>query len=95
MHLKFGQTRVRLKMKEYGCDTHILSSLDDIAWLFNIRGNDIAYCPLVLSYAIVYNDSVELFADTSKFSDTLLQLFAQQQIILHPYEENYDTESQI
>ena len=42
-------TRVRLKMKEYGCDTHILSSLDDIAWLFNIRGNDIAYCPLVLS----------------------------------------------
>ena len=30
-------TRVRLKMKEYGCDTHILSSLDDIAWLFNIR----------------------------------------------------------
>ena len=80
-------TRVRLKMKEYGCDTHILSSLDDIAWLFNIRGNDIAYCPLVLSYAIVYNDSVELFADTSKFSDTLLQLFAQQQIILHPYEE--------
>ena len=53
-------TRVRLKMKEYGCDTHILSSLDDIAWLFNIRGNDIAYCPLVLSYAIVYNDSVEL-----------------------------------
>lgn len=87
-------TRVRLKMKEYGCDTHILSSLDDIAWLFNIRGNDIAYCPLVLSYAIVYNDSVELFADTSKFSDTLLQLFAQQQIILHPYEEIYDTVSQ-
>ena len=87
-------TRVRLKMKEYGCDTHILSSLDDIAWLFNIRGNDIAYCPLVLSYAIVYNDSVELFADISKFSDTLLQLFAQQQIILHPYEEIYDTVSQ-
>ena len=37
--------------------------LDDIAWLFNIRGNDIAYCPLVLSYAIVYNNSVELFAE--------------------------------
>ena len=41
--------RIREKMKENGCNAHILSSLDDIAWLFNIRGNDIAYCPLVLS----------------------------------------------
>ena len=41
--------RIREKMKENGCNAHILSSLDDIAWLLNIRGNDIAYCPLVLS----------------------------------------------
>lgn len=58
--------RIREKMKENGCNAHILSSLDDIAWLFNIRGNDIAYCPLVLSYAIVYNNSVELFAEQAR-----------------------------
>lgn len=85
---------VRKAMVDCKADYFLIPSLDEIAWLFNIRGNDIAYCPLVLSYAIVYNDSVELFADTSKFSDTLLQLFAQQQIILHPYEEIYDTVSQ-
>ena len=54
--------------------------LDDIAWLFNIRGNDIAYCPLVLSYAIVYNNSVELFAEQSENSlKKLVNLLAENQ----------------
>ena len=66
--------RIREIMKENGCNAHVLSSLDDIAWLLNIRGNDIAYCPLVLSYAIVYNNSVELFADIRKFSDDIINL---------------------
>ena len=41
--------RVREKMKEASADVHLLASLDDIAWLLNLRGNDIAYCPLFLS----------------------------------------------
>ena len=54
--------------------------LDDIAWLFNIRGNDIAYCPLVLSYAIVYNNSVELFAEQPEnFLKIIVNLFAENQ----------------
>lgn len=85
--------RVRKKMKENGCNTHVLSSLDDIAWLLNIRGNDIAYCPLVLSYAIVYNNSVELFADRRKFSDEILKLFEQFHVTIHPYEEIYQAVS--
>jgi Xaa-Pro aminopeptidase len=44
---------VRRAMKKYEADVHILSSLDDIAWLLNIRGNDIIYNPVVLSYVIV------------------------------------------
>ena len=56
-------------------------ALDDIAWLFNIRGNDIAYCPLVLSYAIVYNNSVELFAEQPEsFLKNIVNLFAENQI---------------
>ena len=81
--------RIREKMKENGCNAHILSSLDDIAWLFNIRGNDIAYCPLVLSYAIVYNNSVELFADIRKFSDDIINLLAENQVKIYPYEDIY------
>lgn len=55
--------RVREKMEEKGADLHILTSLDDIAWLFNIRGNDVAYCPVVLAYAVIYQDEAILFAD--------------------------------
>lgn len=78
---------VREKMKEKGADTHLLSSLDDIAWLLNIRGNDIAYCPLVLSYLIVYTDHAELFADEQKFDGEILEMFRMNQITVHPYGE--------
>lgn len=44
---------LRKQMETAGADYHLLSSLDDIAWLFNIRGNDIAYNPVVLAYALI------------------------------------------
>ncbi|MFQ7549448.1 MAG: aminopeptidase P family N-terminal domain-containing protein [Blautia marasmi] len=44
---------VRRIMKEEGANTHLLSSLDDIAWLLNIRGNDIECNPVILSYVIL------------------------------------------
>lgn len=78
--------RVREKMKEQGADIHLLTSLDDIAWLLNIRGNDVAYCPLVLSYLILYSDHGELFADEKKFSPKMLADFAENGIALRPYD---------
>ena len=45
--------RVREKMKEQNADIHILTSLYDIAWLFNVRGGDIDHVPVVLSFAAV------------------------------------------
>ena len=44
---------LRAEMKKAHTDLYVLTSLDDIAWLLNIRGNDIAYNPVVLSYVIV------------------------------------------
>ena len=44
---------VRGDMKREGCDLLILSSLDEIAWLLNMRGNDTACCPVALAYAVV------------------------------------------
>lgn len=80
-------TRVREKMHEQGADIHLLTSLDDIAWLLNIRGNDVAYCPLVLSYLILYMDHGELFADEDKFSTEILAALAENGISLRPYDE--------
>ena len=81
--------RVRGKMKEAGAGVHLLSSLDDIAWLLNLRGNDIAYCPLVLSYLLVFEDRAELFADGDKFPDGILASFEEERIILKPYDGVY------
>lgn len=87
--------RVREKMTEYHCDVQVLSSLDDIAWLLNIRGNDIAYCPLVLSYLIVYNEMVELYADKDKFSEDILEVFAENNVKVLPYNDVYQALSEI
>ena len=46
-------TDLRNQMKENGCTVHIITTLDDIAWLFNIRGNDVECNPVVLSYAVM------------------------------------------
>lgn len=87
--------RVRGKMKEAGAGVHLLSSLDDIAWLLNLRGNDIAYCPLVLSYLLVFEDHAELFANVDKFSDGVPASLEEEHIILKPYNEIYRTVSML
>lgn len=86
-------SRVREKMQACGAKIHVLSSLDDIAWMLNIRGSDIEYCPLVLAYAAVYMDHVDLFADERKFSQELRKRFAEDQILLRPYSEIYSAVS--
>lgn len=54
--------RVREKMKEEEASMHILTTLDDIAWLFNIRGNDVESCPVAFAFCVVTMDQVLLFA---------------------------------
>lgn len=87
--------RVREKMKKAGADVHLLSSLDDIAWLLNIRGNDIKYCPLVLSYLMVYENRAYLFADKQKFSEEIMKRFRENNIIVKPYDEVYSAISEL
>lgn len=60
---------VRREMKNMKSEITIISSLEDIAWLFNIRGSDIKYTPLVMSYAIVEEDRALLFVGSEKISN--------------------------
>lgn len=87
--------RIRGKMKQYSADVHLLSSLDDIAWLLNIRGNDIAYCPLVLSYLLVRREGADLFADRSKFSDEIIDQLSENGVEIKPYNEIYTAVSKL
>ena len=67
----------------------VITSLDDIGWLLNIRGNDVEYFPLLLSYAVVGKDGVELYADERKFSDEMKAHFRENHVTLYPYDGIY------
>lgn len=82
--------RVRRAMRDLGADTHLLASLDDIAWLLNIRGGDVAYCPVVLSYLVLYEERGILFADAEKFPAQVKQRLKQDGIEIRPYDEIYE-----
>ncbi|MDO5063113.1 MAG: aminopeptidase P family protein [Peptostreptococcaceae bacterium] len=82
--------RVREKMKEHEADIHILSTLDDIAWLYNVRGDDVAYSPVVLSYTVITHEEVFLFVDESKFNEEILASLAKNKVQLRPYNAIYE-----
>jgi len=61
-------TEVRAVLKKYQAGYHLVSSLDDLAWLFNIRGKDVSYNPVVLSFALISEKEAFLFIDEHKLS---------------------------
>ncbi|NII82198.1 MULTISPECIES: aminopeptidase P family protein [unclassified Pedobacter] len=78
---------VRAALKINGADYHFISSLDDIAWLFNLRGNDVDYNPVVLSFALITPVEVKLFMDKQKLTQTDIETLNQQGVTLRPYAE--------
>lgn len=82
--------RVREKMKESGADVHIIASLDDTCWLLNVRGDDIDFFPLMLSYSIVTMDSMELYVDERKLDDQIRAELAKSNVHIHPYNDIYE-----
>ncbi len=82
--------RVRNAMKEAGANAHIITSLDDTGWLLNVRGDDVEYFPLLLSYTIVKMDSVELYVDERKFNDEIRAEFTKNNVCIHAYNDIYE-----
>lgn len=82
--------RIREEMKACGATTHVLTTLDDICWTLNIRGNDIEFFPLVLSYAIITMDKMDLYINEAKLSDEIKADLAKDNVVLHPYNDIYE-----
>lgn len=82
--------RVREEMKKAGANAHVLTTLDDICWILNIRGDDIEFFPLILSYAIITMDSMELYIDERKLNDEIKAQLAEDNVNLHPYNDIYE-----
>ena len=81
---------VREKLQNAGADYHLLSSLDDIAWLFNIRGNDVSYNPVVLSFALITQDHAKLFIHPDKLTEEDKDALLKSGVEVFSYEEIED-----
>lgn len=78
---------VREEMKKLGANNYIIASLDDIAWLYNIRGNDVKCNPIVLSYALVKENEAYLYVDKSKFTSKMEEELLNEGVTLKSYDE--------
>lgn len=88
-------TDVRAKMKEEGTDIHILTSLYDIAWLLNIRGGDIDYVPVVLSYLVLTEKECIWFLQEEAVESRIRTYLDGNHIITMPYDAIYDYTARI
>ena len=77
---------VRAGMSKAGASHHLLSSLDDIAWLTNLRGADVDYNPVFLAHMLIDADTAVLFIDTNKVSSEIAQSLKNSGITLADYD---------
>lgn len=82
--------RILETIEKSGAESLLISTLDTIAWIFNIRGCDVIYNPVVVSYAYLSKEKTILFIDPRKLDDQILQYFEKQGIAIKPYKEIYN-----
>ena len=84
-------SRIRKKMSGYNADCHVIAALDDIAWTFNLRGEDIHANPVNLAFAIIDMDKICLFIDPAKVSPALGTVLEADGVALFDYDDFYKT----
>lgn len=81
---------IRTQMKDQGADFHFVSTLDDIAWIFNIRSSDVECNPVSIAYAVIDLKKAYLFIDKKKVPMRLRKEFQRDSIVLKKYEGIFD-----
>jgi len=81
---------VREEMEKKGAKSLLLTSLDEIAWLFNMRGDDIAYNPVVLSFCVITENSVRLFIQKGSLNAEQEMKLVKDDVLLDGYLNIYD-----
>lgn len=81
---------VRAEMAARGATHHLIGTLDDVAWITNLRGADIAHNPVFLSYLLIGPDRATLFVGAGKLWPELVSALAADGIVVAPYEHVHD-----
>ncbi|WVZ62377.1 hypothetical protein U9M48_012135 [Paspalum notatum var. saurae] len=77
---------IRSQLAENGCDAVVISMLDEVAWLLNMRGSDVPHSPVFYSYLIIEVSTATLFVDSTKVSEVVLEHLGKAGVKLKPYE---------
>ncbi len=81
---------VRREMKEAGETHYIICALDEIAWLLNLRGNDVEFNPVFYSYMVISLNNVYLFIDPHKITSSIGKKLADDDVKMFLYEDIFD-----
>ncbi|TDF77853.1 aminopeptidase P family protein [Pseudomonas sp. H9] len=77
--------QLRQVMRERGADWHFIATLDDIAWLFNLRGSDVPYNPVFVSFALIGQDKATLFVAPGKLDEAAYRALEADQVEVRDY----------
>ncbi len=83
-------TRVRQALSEKHCDALVVSALDEIGWLLNIRGKDVDYTPCLISYVVVEMDKCTIFVAPNKLDDAARAYLQRIDVCVQDYEQVFD-----
>src|SRR5690606_16501980 len=81
--------RIRTKLNEKHIDAHLISSLDDLAWVLNIRGRDVRCNPVVLGFLLLTGDKNTLFIDPTKLTEADKQVLAASGVDIAAYNQAF------
>ena len=82
--------RVRQALQERHCDALVLSALDEIGWLLNIRGKDVDYTPCLISYVVVEKEKCTIFVAPNKVDDAAYAYLKRVGVAIADYEQVFD-----
>ena len=80
---------VRKHMAAFSVDAYVISSLDDIAWLTNLRGGDVSHTPVFASFFVLTQEKADLYVEEEKVSDEILARLIADHIVVKPYAAFY------
>jgi Xaa-Pro aminopeptidase len=78
---------IRAEMKKSESDFHLITALDDLCWTFNIRGKDVDYNPVAISYALIAQNDAHLFIHPGKLSKAATSTLKSNNVLVHHYDE--------
>ena len=81
--------RVRKEMADKGCAMHVITCLDDIAWLLNLRASDVAHCPVLFSYLVLTQKGCMLYVQEDAVGEEVRQYLSSNGVSVQPYDAIY------